>query len=421
MGQIAEETKDNPYQFTDAVQAGEGNVATLLDRMVPQFKRALPDHISADRMARLALTEIRTTPKLLTCDQRSLLGSLMKASQLGLEPGILGHCHLFPFRGEVKLIVGYRGLVDLARRSGRLQDIQAVAIYAGDKFEHEHGGDKRFVYQKELKLDRGSVYAYGAYARLRGGGLEFVVLRKDEVEALRQGIGKHAYWDDSPWTTHFDEMAKKTAIRALSKMLPMSTEFRQAEMADGQTFSVSDAGDVIDINPEDAKLAKLQRAEGDALDLLGDTAGFERQRGETDEEYRARIEAGMESAAAGDVAAAQEEDGLGKPQAATGDAPEAAANPQPQGRRKKLTVEARVYASARTLISHCEVDEAIREEALANLEDYGLDGEDLPEEATDPQVSAWGAKIATGLLEDAEATVGSWPEEVLQAVADHAR
>jgi len=67
------------------------------------------------------------------------------------------------------------------------------------------------------------------------------------------------------------------------------------------------------------------------------------------------------------------------------------------------------------------VDEAIREEALANLEDYGLDGEDLPEEATAPQVSAWGAKIATGLLEDAEATVGSWPEEVLQAVADHAR
>src|SRR5690606_28083055 len=119
----------------------------------PKFRaeiaRALPRHMDPDRMLRIAMTVVRQTPDLQKCTVPSVLGALMQAAQLGLEPGILGHCYLVPFRNgrtgqhEVQFIIGYKGLIDLARRSGNIQSIAAHPVYENDLFEFEYGLNER--------------------------------------------------------------------------------------------------------------------------------------------------------------------------------------------------------------------------------------------------------------------------------------
>lgn len=62
--------------------------------MAPAMAQALPKHMDIDRLMRLAMTTIRTTPALKDADVSSLLGAVMQAAQLGLEPCLMGHCYL---------------------------------------------------------------------------------------------------------------------------------------------------------------------------------------------------------------------------------------------------------------------------------------------------------------------------------------
>src|SRR5689334_9796436 len=111
-----------------------------------QIKAALPKHMAPERMARVALTEVRKTPALAKCDVRTFIGAVIQLSQLGLEPGgVLGHAYLIPFENrsknttDVQLIIGYRGMIDLARRSGQIQSLQAVIVREGDRFDVQMG------------------------------------------------------------------------------------------------------------------------------------------------------------------------------------------------------------------------------------------------------------------------------------------
>src|SRR5262249_8718109 len=70
----------------------------LLDKSKDQIKLALPKHLTAERLLRVALTAVQRTPALLECDQLSIVGSVVQAAQLGLEPdGILGLAYLVPY------------------------------------------------------------------------------------------------------------------------------------------------------------------------------------------------------------------------------------------------------------------------------------------------------------------------------------
>ena len=121
----------NPYK----------TIQDLLKRMEPQIRKALPKHLEPERLARIALTEIRKNPKLLECSRESLLGAVMTAAQLGLEPGVLGHAYLIPYWNnktksyEVQFQIGYKGLLDVVRRSGEITSISAHCVYENDEFE----------------------------------------------------------------------------------------------------------------------------------------------------------------------------------------------------------------------------------------------------------------------------------------------
>lgn len=206
------------------------NVRSLLEKAKPQIALALPRHLSADRMLRIAMTSIRRTPKLASCSQQSLLGAIMQAAQLGLEPdGVLGMAYLVPFKEEVQLIVGFKGLVDLARRSGQLSTIYARIVHAADAFEYAYGLSERLEHIPTREDDPGDVVAVYAVARLKDGAQQFEVMTKREVDQIR---AQSRAAEDGPWVTHYEEMAKKTVLRRLCKMLPASVELARAVAID---------------------------------------------------------------------------------------------------------------------------------------------------------------------------------------------
>ncbi len=158
-----------------------------------QLALALPKHVTADRLARIALTEVRKVPKLAKCDQTSFLGAIMQCAALGLEPGgALGHCYLIPFenrrenRIDVQFIIGYRGMLDLARRSGQIVSLEARAVYQKDHFEVELGLDSKIVHKPAWQdANRGPVTFVYAVAKLKDGGVQFEVMSAAEIESIR--------------------------------------------------------------------------------------------------------------------------------------------------------------------------------------------------------------------------------------------
>ena len=264
------------------------NVKELLwnDAAKTQLQQVAAAHMKPERMMRLMANAIRTTPKLSECDPMSLLGGLMTCAGLGLEPNtIMGHAYLIPFRNnrknitEVQLVVGYKGLIDLARRSGHITSISTNIHYSDDEvWEYEEGTEARLRHIPGAQ-EGDKRHAY-AIAKFRDGGHAYVVLPWAKVMKIRDGSQgwqtavKFNATDRNPWKSHEDEMAKKTAIRALAKYLPLSVEFRDALTVDGgkadfAAFAINPA-DQLDATPDDEDNRTI---DGEATELDADQGG----------------------------------------------------------------------------------------------------------------------------------------------------
>ena len=232
------------------------NIQDLFNRMAPEIAKVLPQHIKSDHLLRVALTEIRKNPKLLECSSQSLLGALMLAAQLGLEPGILGHAYLIPYYNsktrstEVQFQIGYKGYIDLVRRSGELQTLDVHEVCRNDVFEYEYGLTPKLMHRPALE-NRGEVYCYYAIAKLKDGGFSYLVMSIQDVEKFRKRSKSPDY---GPWVTDYDAMAKKTVIKQLAKYLPLSTEIQRSITQDETTkkeyedvFGAADETDWVDI------------------------------------------------------------------------------------------------------------------------------------------------------------------------------
>lgn len=211
------------------------NIRELLvnDQAKQQLASVAAQHMRPERMMRLMANAIRTTPQLAECEPLSLLGSLMTCASLGLEPNTpLGHAYLIPFKNkrkgitEIQLIIGYKGMIDLARRSGHIVNIHADVVYEGDDFSFEYGSNQHLTHRPKGKREK-PIYSY-CHAKLTDGEA-FTVIPWDEVMAIRdasQGYqtAKRFGRKDNPWMQHVHAMAAKTAVRALFKYLPISVE-----------------------------------------------------------------------------------------------------------------------------------------------------------------------------------------------------
>jgi recombination protein RecT len=196
----------------------------LLKRSEAAIKQALPTHVNRERFGRIAFTALRGNRDLQACDPLSFMACLLQSAQLGLEPNTpLQHAFLIPRGGQCTLQIGYQGMLDLARRSGMVRSITAHVVYAADHFVYTLGDDEKIEHVPAMSADPGEVrYAYAIATLDDGSKIRRVVTRREIDAARKMGAGK------GPWSSHFDEMARKTAIRRLYKLLPKSAEMAAA-------------------------------------------------------------------------------------------------------------------------------------------------------------------------------------------------
>lgn len=204
----------------------------LIEQLKPQIALALPKHLSADKMARIALTELRRNPKLAECDANSVMASIIIASQLGLEPGVMGDGWLIPYRGECQFVPGYQGLIKLVRNGGMVKSLEAHVVYANEKFEYRAGLETALTHEPLLDGDPGEPRLAYAVAHLNGGGIQVEVMSRFQIERIRNrstGYQAAKKWKkETPWETDEAEMWRKTVTRRIVKMLPKSSELSLA-------------------------------------------------------------------------------------------------------------------------------------------------------------------------------------------------
>lgn len=203
----------------------------LLERQRPEIEKLLGSVAASERFTRTVMTEVRRTPKLYECDPVSVLAAVMLSSQLGLEPGPLGHVYLIPFKRECQFILGYKGMIALAYRSGLVKDVSTGLVFEGDAFAWRKG-TRAFLDHTPSgpPAEREWTHAY-AVARTKPGGAPFEVIYPEDV-AKAKARSANASSPLSPWVTDERAMIRKTAVRRLSPMLPQSPAFAQALEAD---------------------------------------------------------------------------------------------------------------------------------------------------------------------------------------------
>lgn len=204
--------------------------------MAPEIKKALPSVITPERFTRIVLSAISSTPQLAKCTPQSFLGAMMTAAQLGMEANTpLGQAYLIPYNNRKKGVtecqfqLGYKGLIDLAYRSGEVSIIQAHEVCSNDEFEYQLGLDPVLRHVPATK-DRGYVICYYAMFKTKDGGCGFEVMSVDDIKAHALRYSKS--YSSGPWQTNFDEMAKKTVLKRVLKYAPLKSDFVRAVTQD---------------------------------------------------------------------------------------------------------------------------------------------------------------------------------------------
>ena len=188
---------------------------------------ALPKHCTPERFIRVACNAILRTPKLMQCSQTSLMKALLDLSAFGLEPDGR-RAHLISFGTEVQLIIDYKGLAELVRRSGDVSYIHADIVGENDEFIYSFGTGAKLIHKPKLN-DRGVIYCAYSFVRLKDGSEDFDVMDMVEIDRIKKrSAAVRANKQDSPWFTDANEMFKKTVFRRHSKWLPLSPEVREA-------------------------------------------------------------------------------------------------------------------------------------------------------------------------------------------------
>lgn len=222
-------------QTTEAKAVKASKPVTIKDyinQMQGEIAKALPKVMTPERFTRIALSAVSNTPELANCTPKSFLAAMMNAAQLGLEPNTpLGQAYLIPYRNkgtlECQFQVGYKGLIDLAYRSGDVKTIQAHVVYEHDEFEYELGLEPKLRHIP-AKENRGEPIWFYAVFKLINGGEGFEVMSIEDVRNHAKKYSKSYSSSYSPWTTSFEEMAKKTVIKKVLKYAPMKTDFVRA-------------------------------------------------------------------------------------------------------------------------------------------------------------------------------------------------
>lgn len=252
-----------------AAKAEKKTMQAYIKAMEPAIKKALPSVITPERFTRMVLSALSSTPKLAECSPQSFLAAMMTAAQLGVEPNTaLGQAYLLPYRNhgqmECQFQLGYKGLIDLAYRSGEVSVIQAHTVYENDVFEYELGMDPKLRHVP-AKADRGEAVAYYAMFKTKDGGYGFEVMSVDDVQRHAQRYSKSYGSGSSPWRSNFDEMAKKTVLKRALKYAPLKSDFVRG-MAQDETIKAELSDEMYAVPDETVFEAEGEEVDSTAVD-----------------------------------------------------------------------------------------------------------------------------------------------------------
>lgn len=243
--------------ITNAVQnkaaPQQKTLQTYIKSMEGEIAKALPSVITPERFTRMVLSAISSNRDLANVEPKSFLGAMMQAAQLGLEPNTpLGHAYILPFKDhgtpKAQFQIGYRGMIDLAFRSGEVTTVDAQVVYENDDFSYELGLEPKLRHVPALK-DRGAAIAVYAKFHTKSGGFGFQVMSVDDIRKHAAKYSKSYNSPYSPWTTNFEEMAKKTVMKKTLKYAPLKSDFARALSAD-ETVKTQISADMYEVQDE---------------------------------------------------------------------------------------------------------------------------------------------------------------------------
>lgn len=230
-------------------------LVTLFKAEGAKLSAVAAKHLTAERVFRLAVGVFRRTPGLQRCTPASVLDCVMIAARLGLEPdgGALAQAYLVPHGAECTLVVGYRGLIELARRSGLVLRVEARLVHRGDEFDYELGAKPKLKHRPLAEDEGGEVTHAYAVAFFRDGSTQFEVMTAAQIAHVRKSSRSGA---SGPWAQHAEEMYRKTVVRRLAKYLPLSPELAagvamsdQDEETDAKTVKAN-VRETLDLDPD---------------------------------------------------------------------------------------------------------------------------------------------------------------------------
>ena len=222
-----------------------GAFLALVEGRKASIEAVLPRHLQGrgDTLVKSAILASMKNPQLEKCSQSSVATALVQAAQLGFTDvsGTLGQCYLVPYNGVCQLIIGYRGMIELARRSGEVVSLDAQPVFKGDVFERTLGDNPSFVHKPgDGEQAYGNLVGCYVIARFKDGGIHRSFMRKAEIDAVKKNSG--------PWREHPIQMALKTVVRRAFKWWPMSLDLqRDLQEMGTKAESRALAEDILDV------------------------------------------------------------------------------------------------------------------------------------------------------------------------------
>jgi recombination protein RecT len=252
-----------------------------LVKMEDLLSNIVPNEMCAKRLIRLFYVELSKSQKLNKCTVESICGAIMSCAQMGLEPGIAGMVYLIPrWDGDTrttKLTVqlGYRGMIEMAYRTGVISTIKAFTVYGNDEFSIELGNKDLIIHKRKIG-NKGQAIGYYAIVTMKDGEKHFDFMDIEDIEKVR---ARSKTPNEGPWISDYDQMAQKTVIRRILKLAPTSVNlnagisFDEAHEYDGQNLDVIGKAALVEANI-DTNVFEMQKQASQADRLADKLAGM---------------------------------------------------------------------------------------------------------------------------------------------------
>lgn len=235
MSKLKEELNKKEAKIENLTVSKSYAMKQLMVKMKNDIKDALPSHVCVESFQKSALNAYSSDVALQSCESTTFIAAMVECARLGLDPNnVLGQAYLVPVSvdgvSKVEFQIGYKGLIELVYRSGKVKSIYAHEVRENDEFYIDYGLEHKLIHRPFLGGDRGDVIGYYAVYHLDNMGSNFVFMTRDEVVSHCKKYSRS--FGNSLWESEFDAMAKKTIIKKILKYAPLSVELQKSVSVD---------------------------------------------------------------------------------------------------------------------------------------------------------------------------------------------